>query len=156
MLVFRITHRKYADSLSVSGFEGRWNSAGKLLLYTSENISLALLENMIYRVGSGFNHDYKIMAIYFPEEYLEQISFSKLPKNWRDYESYTALQEIGNLWYNEQRSMCLKVPSPVLPENHNIIFNTTHPKFKNVKLIDILDFEPDERLEILLKKYKTK
>lgn len=46
----------------------------------------------------------------------------------------------------------LKVPS-VLPENHNIIINTTHPDFKNVKLIDVLDYEPDERLEKILKKY---
>lgn len=156
MLVFRIAHKKYAHSLSVSGFDGRWNSTGKLVLYTSENISLALLENMIYRVGSGFNNDYKIMVIYFPEEHLEQIIVSKLPKNWRNIESYDVLQEIGNSWYNEQRSLCLKVPSSVLPENYNIIFNTMHPEFKNVKLIAVLDYEPDERLENLLKKYKSK
>ena len=154
MLAFRIAHYKYAHSLSVSGFEGRWNSKGKLVLYASENIATSLLENIIYRTGTGFNSDYKIMVIYHPEEHLEQIITSNLPKDWRSMESYVQLQKIGNSWYDEQRSLCLKVPSSILPDNYNIIFNTTHPEFKNVKLIDVLDYEPDERLEKLLKKYK--
>ena len=154
MLAFRIAHYKYAHSLSVSGFEGRWNSKGKLVLYASENIATSLLENIIYRTGTGFNSDYKIMVIYHPEEHIEQIITSNLPKDWRSLESYDQLQKIGDSWYDEQRSLCLKVPSSILPDNYNIIFNTTHPEFKNVKLIDVLDYEPDERLEKLLKKYK--
>ena len=154
MLAFRIAHYKYAHSLSVSGFEGRWNSKGKLVLYASENIATSLLENIIYRTGTGFNSDYKIMVIYHPEEHLEQIITSNLPKDWRSMESYDQLQKIGDSWYDEQRSLCLKVPSSILPDNYNSIFNTTHPEFKNVKLIDVLDYEPDERLEKLLKKYK--
>lgn len=154
MLAFRIAHYKYAHSLSVSGFEGRWNSKGKLVLYASENIAASLLENIIYRTGTGFNNDYKIMVIYHPEEHIEQIITSNLPKDWRSMESYDQLQKIGNSWYDEQRSLCLKVPSSILPDNYNVIFNTTHPEFKNVKLIDVLDYEPDERLEKLLKKYK--
>lgn len=154
MLAFRIAHYNYAHSLSVSGFEGRWNSKGKLVLYASENIATSLLENIIYRTGTGFNNDYKIMVIYHPEEHIEQIITSNLPKDWRSMESYDQLQKIGNSWYDEQRSLCLKVPSSILPDNYNIIFNTTHPEFKNVKLIDVLDYEPDERLEKLLKKYK--
>ena len=154
MLAFRIAHYKYAHSLSVSGFEGRWNSKGKLVLYASENIATSLLENIIYRTGIGFNNDYKIMVIYHPEEHIEQIITSNLPKDWRSMESYDQLQKMGDSWYDEQRSLCLKVPSSILPDNYNIIFNTTHPEFKNVKLIDVLDYEPDERLEKLLKKYK--
>ena len=154
MLAFRIAHYNYAHSLSVSGFEGRWNSKGKLVLYASENIATSLLENIIYRTGTGFNNDYKIMVIYHPEEHIEQIITSNLPKDWRSMESYDQLQKIGNSWYDEQRSLCLKVPSSILPDNYNVIFNTTHPEFKNVKLIDVLDYEPDERLEKLLKKYK--
>ena len=154
MLAFRIAHYKYAHSLSVSGFEGRWNSKGKLVLYASENIATSLLENIIYRTGTGFNSDYKIMVIYHPEEHIEQIITSNLPNDWRSMESYDQLQKIGDSWYDEQRSLCLKVPSSILPDNYNVIFNTTHPEFKNVKLIDVLDYEPDERLEKLLKKYK--
>ena len=57
MLAFRIAHYKYAHSLSVSGFEGRCNSKGKLVLYASENIATSLLENIIYRKAPGFHSD---------------------------------------------------------------------------------------------------
>lgn len=154
MLVFRIAFKKYAQNLSVSGLSGRWNSDGKLVLYTSENISLALLENMVYRVGSGFNHDYKIMVIEIPDESFKLIDKKKLPKNWRNLESYYQLQKMGDAWYDSRESLCLKVPSSILPENNNFVINTTHPDFKKVKLLDVLDYEPDERIEKILKKYK--
>lgn len=154
MLVFRIAHKKYAENLSVSGLSGRWNSNGKLVLYTSENISLALLENMVYRVGTGFNNDFKIMVIEVPDASLEEIDPKKLPKNWREIESYSVSQEIGDSWYDQQKSLLLKIPSSVLPENFNIVINTTHMDFKKVKLLDVVDYEPDERLEKILKKYK--
>lgn len=155
MLVFRIAHKKYAENLSVSGLSGRWNSDGKRVLYTSENISLALLENMVYRVGTGFNDDFKILIIAVPNEGIELLD-SKLPGNWRDVESYHELQKMGDDWYDSQKSMMLKVPSSVLPENFNIVINTTHLDFKEVKLIDVVDYEPDERLEKILKKYRSK
>lgn len=155
MLVFRIAHKKYAETLSVSGLSGRWNSNGKLVLYTAENISLALLENMIYRVGTGFNADYKIMIIEIPDESFESVETRKLPKYWRKIENYPVLQKIGDNWFGEQKKLCLRVPSSVMPENFNIIINTTHPDFKKVKLIDVLPYEPDDRLEKILKKYQS-
>lgn len=153
MLIYRIAHKKFTQNLSVSGLSGRWNSEGKMVLYTSENISLALLENMIYRAGSGFNNDYKIMIIEALSEKIEEINSKKLPKNWRELDAYSELQEIGDDWYNLQNNLILKVPSSILPENFNFILNTIHPDFKKVKLIDVLDYEPDERLENILKKY---
>ncbi len=154
MLVYRIAHKKYAQNLSVSGFSGRWNSEGNKVLYTSENISLALLENMIYRAGCGFNSDFKIMVIEVLSEKIEQVDFKIVPKNWRKLDAYSELQAIGDFWYEQQNNLMLKVPSAILPENFNLIINTVHPDFKNVKLIEVLDYEPDERLESILKKYK--
>ncbi|MFC6268601.1 RES family NAD+ phosphorylase [Frigoriflavimonas asaccharolytica] len=153
MLLYRIAHKKYAQNLSVSGLSGRWNSDGKMVLYTSENISLALLENMIYRAGTGFNDDYKIMIIEVLSKKLEQITVENLVKNWREQDAYPELQKIGDDWYEAQKNLMLKVPSSILPENFNVILNSIHPDFKKVKLIDVLDYEPDERLEKILKKY---
>lgn len=110
---------------------------------------------MIYRVGTGFNADYKIMIIEIPDESFESVETEKLPKNWRKIESYPVLQKIGDNWYGEQKKLCLRVPSSVMPENYNIIINTAHPDFKKVKLIYVLPYEPDDRLEKILKKYQS-
>lgn len=154
MIVYRIAHRKYAYGLSVSGLEGRWNSGGKQVLYTSENVSLALLENLIYRAGFGFNGDYKIMIIQIPDQKMEEILVKNLPNNWRAMEAYPQLQKAGDAWYESRSRLCLKVPSSVIPDNFNIILNAAHTDFKDVKLIATLDYEPDERLEKILKQHR--
>ncbi|MGZ8557843.1 MAG: RES family NAD+ phosphorylase, partial [Chitinophagaceae bacterium] len=51
MTVFRFTPEKYSGDISGEGarlFGGRWNSIGFPIVYTSINISLSLLEILIY------------------------------------------------------------------------------------------------------------
>lgn len=155
MLVYRLVHQKYSKTLFASGLEGRWNSFGKKVLYTAESVSLAYLETMYYRKGFGFNNDFKIMVIHLPTitDFLT-IETSALPKNWRDFRNYEDCQKIGDHWFDDGQELALKVPSAVVPENYNVVINTLHPGFKKVKLIDVFGFYPDERLELILKKYK--
>lgn len=155
MLVYRIVHEKYSTTLFASGLEGRWNSDGKKVLYTAESVSLAYLETMNYRKGFGFNNDFKIMVIQLPTiiDWL-MVESNHLPKNWRDFRNYQDCQKIGDDWFDAAKDLALKVPSAVVPENFNVVINTLHPAYKKVKLIDVLGFYPDERLELILKKYK--
>ena len=155
MLVYRIVHKRYADSLFASGLEGRWNSEGKKVLYTAESISLAYLETLAHRKGLGFNKDFKIMVIRITSNAeIQTVESSELSKSWRDFRNYSDCQKIGNAWFDADEKLCLKVPSAVVPENWNVVINTFHQDFKKVKLIDVLDFEPDDRLEQIIKQYK--
>lgn len=155
MLVYRIVHEKYSKALFASGLEGRWNSEGKKVLYTAESISLAYLETMNYRKGFGFNKDFKIMVIQLPtiaDCFI--VGSSNLSKNWRDFRNYQECQEVGDQWFDDAKGLAMKVPSAVVPENYNVVINTLHPGYKTIKLIDVFGFYPDERLELILKKYK--
>ncbi|MBV6880292.1 RES family NAD+ phosphorylase [Epilithonimonas ginsengisoli] len=155
MLVYRIVHKRYADSLFASGIEGRWNSGGKKVLYTAESISLAYLETLAHRKGLGFNKDFRIMVIEVPNNTgIQTVESSDLSKAWRDFRNYSDCQKIGNAWFDADEKLCLKVPSAVVPENWSVVINTFHKEFKKVKLIDVLDFEPDDRLEQIIKQYK--
>jgi len=47
MILYRFAHRKYAHDISGTGSKlkgGRWNSVGLPVVYSSERISLSLLE----------------------------------------------------------------------------------------------------------------
>lgn len=155
MLVYRIVHKRYSDSIFASGLEGRWNSEGKKVLYTAESISLAYLETLSHRKGFGFNKDFKIMVIKIPDNTeIQTIESSELTKSWRDFRNYSDCHKIGNAWFEADEMLCLKVPSAVVPENWNVVINTFHQDFKKVKLIDVLDFEQDDRLEQIIKQYK--
>ncbi|MBD1431644.1 RES family NAD+ phosphorylase [Sphingobacterium sp. DN00404] len=155
MLVYRIVHKKYADTLFASGLAGRWNSEGKKVLYTSESISLAYLENMAHRRGFGFNTDFRVMVIEIPSKLpFPEVKLSDLPKNWRSFRNYNDCQKIGDDWFDESEFLYMKVPSAVVMENCNIVINTLHTHYKKVKLLDVLDFYPDSRLEEIIKRFK--
>ena len=155
MLVYRIVHQKYAQTLFASGLEGRWNSEGKKVLYTAESVALAYLETMNYRKGFGFNNDFKVMVIQLPSAGdLLRIEADELPANWRDFRNYEDCQKKGDQWFDALKDLAMRVPSAVVPENFNVVINTLHSEYKKVKIIEVLDFYPDERLELILKKYK--
>ena len=152
MLLYRIVHKKYSHSLFASGMRGRWNSEGNKVIYCAESIALAFLESMIRRQGVGFNKDFKIMIIKIPSKTkINIINVTALEKGWRDFNNYSKCQGPGNKWYNERKDLLLKVPSAVLPETFNYVINTMHPDYKKVKLIEVTDLIPDERIEEILK-----
>ncbi|HXS56713.1 MAG TPA: RES family NAD+ phosphorylase [Hanamia sp.] len=157
MLVYRIVHKKYSNSLFASGLEGRWNSKGNKVLYCAESIALAFLENMIRRQGVGFNDDFKTMFIEIPSKATtSNIYIEDLEAGWRDFNNYSKCQSLGDRWYNERKHLLLKVPSAVLLESSNFVINSGHPDYKKVKIIEVTNLVPDQRIEDILKKYSKK
>jgi len=154
MLVYRIVHKKYSKGLYASGLKGRWNSAGRKVIYTAESIALAFLENMVRRQGVGFNKDFKIMFIKIPDRVIiSEIDLSALKDGWRNFNDYSRCQPLGDKWYDEGKTMVLKVPSAVLPETFNYVINSESPDYNLIKLIDVTALVPDDRIEGILKKY---
>lgn len=154
MLVFRIVHKLYANTLFASGMRGRWNSAGSKVIYASETIPLALLENLVRRQGVGFNHDFKVMFIEIPDDaVIEIIAESELEPGWRDPNDYSQCQPLGDRWFSAGNALALKVPSAVMPLSCNFVINTIHPDYPRVKLVEVTDLVPDSRIDDILKKY---
>lgn len=154
MLVFRIVHRLYANTLFASGMRGRWNSAGNKVIYASETVPLALLENMVRRQGVGFNADFKVMFIEIPDDaIIESVAENELETGWRDPNDYSQCQPLGDRWFNAGKALALKVPSAVMPLSYNFVINTIHPDYPRVELVEVTDLVPDSRIEDILKKY---
>lgn len=156
MLAYRITHKIYSSKLFATGLPGRWNGNGRKVIYCAESIALAFLENMVRRQGVGFNDDFRTMILNIPDDLgIQTITSGHLPAGWRDITDYSKCQPIGNTWYDDGTHPLLKVPSAILPESFNLVINSLHPDFKKIKLVKITDLIPDERIEDLLKKYKS-
>ena len=155
MLVFRIFHKKYGDPLFCPGVEGRWNSAGKKVLYCSESIPLAFMESMIRRQGVGFNHDFRIAHIEIPGTAgIKMIKEADLPQAWNDPHDYSRCQPLADEWYDKQESLVLQVPSAVLSPCNNYVLNSLHPDFSKIKPPGITPLVPDARIDDLLKQGK--
>ena len=94
MEVYRIAKKEYLNDLSGTGAKingGRWNREGLYMLYTSEHLSLAVLE---------------ILANQFRKKIDSRFGFLKLELPNDNIMEYTDIEELKEGWrvsqYNEQ------------------------------------------------------
>jgi RES domain-containing protein len=148
MIVYRFAHHKYADDISGTGAKlvgGRWNSPGYAVLYTSEHISLALLEVLVNANTLVQLKAIQLLEIDIPTQMpTQEIKLSQLKNEWWDDFDYT--QWIGNEMIKSTGSLFIKCPSAVVHSEHNILINPAHPLFKKIKVVKKTDFHFDERL----------
>jgi len=89
MIVFRLTKKKFAGSLSGEGAKrvgGRWNSIGTPMLYTSQSRALALLELAVHVPFIIQPEDYRLVSIEIPSFIkVKQLDPSKLPTDWNTF-----------------------------------------------------------------------
>ena len=147
MIVYRLSHAKYASVLSSSGAANRWNRAFHFVIYCSENISLCALELLAHTNGIRPACEFKIMGIEVNNSApFKTISIKDLPKNWHQLQSYGFTQNIGSEWYESKSSLLMKIPSAIIQSEFNYVINTHHPDFSdNVKLANTKDFFWDTR-----------
>jgi RES domain-containing protein len=72
---------------------------------------------------------------------------AELPADWNDVEPARASQELGTDWARSGRSLLLRVPSAVIPHEHNYLLNVEHLRFRDVSIDGPLPFHFDPRLE---------
>lgn len=151
MLIFRICRTEFANGLNASGLAGRWNHNGQRVLYVSSTRSLAALEQLANRSGLILNASYSVMIIKVPDslDSFRTIDPAILPPDWQRISGYGRLQDLGSNWYYQFESLLLRVPSVLVPQEHNYLINTQHQDFKTkVKLVGIEDFNWDNRLGV--------
>ncbi len=148
MIIYRLATGLHKHDLSGTGAKllgGRWNSQGVPALYTAENISLAVLEILVRTNRNTIPLSYSLLKISVPDSAAKiAIPETKLKRSWEDDLAYT--QWMGNEILKANETLLLKVPSAIVPEEHNYIINTNHSDFKKVKIITSAGFDFDKRL----------
>lgn len=147
--VFNIRQERFANALIASGVANRWNKNEEYVIYTSTSRALSTLELVVHRASVQTRVPYKVLHIGLNvrESDIFEVDLNELPHNWRSMECYPILQNIGSSWYQSHASLILKVPSVIIPQEHNYILHTRHSLFKErVKILEVEDFVWDERL----------
>jgi len=147
MIVYRVCHAKFANKLNSSGRPNRWNLRAQHVIYTSGSISLCALELLAHTNGIRPSGVYKIMHIeILGSSKILDISKDLLPTDWHNLSAYPITQQIGSSWYQSRKSLALKIPSAIIPQESNYIINTDHPDFHSrIKLMETSDFIWDHR-----------
>lgn len=148
---WRIVKAKHAqDAFNGEGarlYGGRWNSVGTRMVYTSATASLTVLEIMVHLNNSALIEEYVLFQVEFDESLVESLDPATLPKSWRVDPPPPMVQAIGDRWVAERRSAVLRMPSVIIPHEHNYLLNPEHPDFPHVHIGKPQPFLFDRRLK---------
>ena len=151
MHVFRIARANRRYDLSGYGaflVGGRWNMPGLALLYTAETRALAMLEVLVHLPAGDLPDDMCLLTLDVPDALSRhEIALPDLPAGWQRLTQPQPTAVLGHAWLQAGRTLALRVPSVLVPQEHNLLLNPAHPEFAQVRLA--AEPEPfffDERL----------
>jgi RES domain-containing protein len=128
---FRICKTKYL-STALSGYGareygGRWNSVGTGIVYLSGSIALATLEVLAHTDGSIVpDGAYSVVTVEFPDDAFEIMDSNALRPGWQSSPSPEYLAAIGDEWVTVGEKPLLQVPSAIVPQEFNYLYNPSH------------------------------
>lgn len=151
MILWRLCRERHAaaafDGEGARLYPGRFNQRGTRVVYTSGSLALAALEMLCHFDHAEAPDDYVAIALEaFDGASMATINPRSLPKLWRDSPPAESVQAIGTKWVNRGKTLLLRVPSAVIPQEMNYLVNPAHPEFKRCRVRRPTRFSFDARL----------
>jgi RES domain-containing protein len=125
---------------------GRWSGIGTRIVYAAGSLSLAILEILVHLQQAEFLSGYVVIECAFPEDLVRDLDPALLPANWRVSPAPARTMEIGDRWVRESPSAVLRVPSVIVPSEHNFLVNPSHPDFSHLSVGEPLPLDIDPRV----------
>ena len=113
-------------------YGGRWNNAGVPVVYAAGACSLALLEVLVHVPDLVVLQGYVVYRVEIPDSLIADVPFEELPANWNRPGLVPDLRKFGDEWARTRGSVALRVPSAIVPVEHNYVLNPRHPDFERV------------------------
>ena len=110
----------------------RWNSKGVYVVYAASSMALAQLEQLMHISRTLAPADVVSVSAVVPDDAIVTIDIAALPPNWRREPPPLELGAIGDRWIREARSLALRVPSAVVPDDWNLLVDPQHPRFREI------------------------
>lgn len=145
-LVKRRHGRDPLDGRGARMHGGRWNSPGIAVIYGAESRALAALEVLARTESAALLEAFLLIAVSFPDTFVSGIGPRELPPRWRATPPGGESQAVGDAWVRRGASVVLRVPSVMIPAEHNYLLNPAHPDFGRLEIAPPEEFGFDPRL----------
>jgi len=144
--LYRRQHGPGLDGIGGTFADGRWHARGDRVVYFGASAAIAVLERLAHIDPDLLPNDlqlayYEFSQAVFPTAVNE---VAALPRDWTELEQVT--RQIGEDWRRKRYSCLLTVPSVILPEESNFVYNPQHPDAKWLRLVRERPFTFDPRL----------
>jgi RES domain-containing protein len=123
---------------------GRWNGDKEPIIYSSQTISMAVLETAAHIDDTGLPLNRYLIEITVPEpiwENREVVNVKKLPSTWAAIPAGRASVKFGSDWLSSLRAAILVVPSVIVPEESVVLINPRHAEAPKIKAKSVRLFE---------------
>lgn len=152
MLLYRLTHPKYAQDLSGTGaklYGARWNSKGVPVLYTAADPATCMIEFMVHIANPQFFPNHQVLVeIEVPDSLAitKRVTRRVLPQGWDHTPGPLMLKTFGDQFVKRKKELLLSVPSVPVPKARNYLINPQHPHFKQLSIKSITGYPFEKRL----------
>jgi RES domain-containing protein len=150
--VWRLARPEFAEHLDGEGSRiegGRWNPIGLPALYTSEHLSLSVLEVYVHLPPEMRDVLPVLTAVRISiPDMVEstRVTPERLTELLASANPLAACQAVGEAWISRGHDLMLQVPSILIPEETNLILNPVHSRMREVKIVSRRAFHFDPRL----------
>lgn len=129
MRIFRIGDERHPiwDGTGAALLGGRWNSAGRPVIYGALSYSCAMLEILAHAGIGRIPRTHRHVTVDVADGIsVERHDANALPDGW-DAEGSASARAFGDRWLDERRSAVLVVPSVVARLDRIALVNPRHP-----------------------------
>lgn len=145
MILWRISRHQDLSGTGGLRSPGRWHHAGHPVVYFAESPAGALLEVCVHTSANDAPPDFTLLKIEAREVEVQAIQLDELPAGWQLRLEST--RDLGTAWLQKREAALLRVPSAIVPETTNFLFNPTHTDAKKFKVIEAFSYPFDIRLK---------
>jgi len=159
IVVWRLTLAKYTHPLpdgtppnllsafGASKYGGRWNHPGTSVVYTSGSVALCAMEVFVHLTGGVVPPNHVLIRIDVPDDVAAAAEVvAPPPSDWQRIPAPSSTRDLGTSWAASKRSLLLRVPSVVIPAEHNFLINPQHPDFGRISARVDSNFQFDPRM----------
>jgi RES domain-containing protein len=145
MILWRISRHRDLSGIGGLRAAGRWHHAGHAIVYMTETPASALLEVCVHTSANDVPPEFTLLKIEGPNVETLVIEIDTLPKNWQTQLEVT--RDLGSTWLEGNENVLLRVPSAIVPETANFLFNPSHKLAMTFRITDAFPYPFDLRLK---------
>jgi RES domain-containing protein len=145
MVLWRISRHRDLRGMGGLKASGRWHYAGHAIVYLAQTPASALLEVCVHTSANNVPPSFTLLKIEGPDLAVPSIPIGSLQKNWQARLEVT--RDLGTAWLEKKQSVLLQVPSPIVPETVNFLFNPSHRQAAKFHIAEWFSYPFDLRLK---------
>ena len=145
MVLWRISRHRDLSGLGGLKVPGRWHYAGQPIVYLAGTPASALLEVCVHTSANDVPPEFTLLKVEGPDVKIPVVKPGELPHDWRTGQEAT--RDLGTAWLRKNQVVLLQVPSAIVPETANFLFNPSHVDAAKFFVAEAFSYPFDYRLK---------